>query len=134
MLVTEPVSEVLPVEVDNSEVGRSSFSGKISVTGFLLRPSELCRITFEVRLVGIVVELTLCRLAFRSLRSVSRTLARRRPSSSQQTEVLPEALEPDAERAVRPVNTETPDAVEGGRSEEPLETTEDGRPAALRVR
>ena len=37
-----------------------------------------------------------------------------------------EALESDDERAVHPVNTETPDAVEGGRSTEPLEITEDG--------
>ena len=59
---------------------------------------------------------------------------RGRPSSSQQTEVLSEALEPDDERAVHPVNTETPDAVEGGQSDEPLETTKDGRPAALRVK
>ena len=132
MLTTGPVSEVLTVEVDNNDSGRSSFSGKISVTGILLRPSELRRLSFEVRPSGIGVESALSRLAFRSLRCLS--LAPRRPSSSQRTEVLPEALEPDDERAVRPVNTETPDAVEGGRSEEPLETTEDGRPAALRVR
>ena len=132
MLTTGPVSEVLPVEVDNNDSGRSSFSGKISVTGILLRPSELRRLSFAVRPSGIGVESALSRLAFRSLRCLS--LAPRRPSSSQRTEVLPEALEPDDERAVRPVNTETPDAVEGGRSEEPLETTEDGRPAALRVR
>ena len=47
MLTTGPVSEVLPVEVDNNEIGHSSFSGKIPVTGILLRPSELRRITFK---------------------------------------------------------------------------------------
>ena len=134
MLTTGPVSEVLPVEVDNNEVGRSSFSGKISVTGILLRPSEIRRVSFEVRPLGIVAELALCRLAFRSLSSFSRTPARRRPSSSQRTEVLPEALAPDDERALCPVNMETPDAMEGGPSEELLETMEDGWPTALRVR
>ena len=132
MLTTGPVSEVLPVEVDNNDSGRSSFSGKISVTGILLRPSELRRLSFEVRPSGIGVESALSRLAFRSLRCLS--LAPRRPSSSQQTEAIPDALDPDDERAVRPVSTEKPEAEEGGRNEELLETTEDGRPAALRVR
>ena len=108
MLTTGRVSEILPVEVDNDEVGRSSF---------------------EVRPSGIGVESVLSHLAFRSLRA--RSLAPRRPSSSQRTEVFPKALELDDERAVRPVNTETPDAVEG--SKEPLEIIEDGWPAALRV-
>ena len=123
MLITQPVSEFLPVEVDNSEVGRSSFSGKISVTGVLFRRSELRRLSFEVRLSGIGIESALSHLAFRSLRCLS--LAPQRSSSSQQTEANPEAVGPDDERAVCPVNTETPDAVKGGRSEELLEITED---------
>ncbi len=81
------------------------------------------------RLVVFPLSLSFSRCDRRSLRCFS--LAVLRTASSHRME----ATELDDERGERPPeNVDMPEAVEGGRRDDPLESMDDGRPCALRMR